>query len=157
MDNVYMFANSDAEKLRSERQRNTQRRRFTVVSSQTREVPKVLIVDDSSVLSDALKQQLEAAGYHVIFHSKSPGIMVKILCEQPDIILIDTDTTDVQGRVVCSMIKNFSTVAHTPILLLSAQSEEDLNRMVSDYWAHGYIHKYWDHASIIKKVSEFIR
>jgi DNA-binding response OmpR family regulator len=78
---------------------------------------RVLVVDDDLEFADVLREILASAGYHVA-HARS-GVEARAMLDQvqPRLIILDLMLPDVDGLVLCSMLKARAAV---PIVVCSA-------------------------------------
>lgn len=86
--------------------------------------PCVLIVEDESAQREVLKYNLEAEGFAVVYAENGDEAMLLVAEEQPDLILLDWMLPNVSGLEVCRRIKADPATRQTPIIMLSARSEE---------------------------------
>ena len=102
---------------------------------------KVLVADDSPVIRAAVTSLLHEAGFEVVTASDGFEAIRVFYAELPDLVLLDIKMPKMTGYVVCRLIKEDYTVAHIPVLILTAlDSAEDR------YWseksgADGYLTK----------------
>ena len=92
---------------------------------------RVLVADDSPVIRAAVSELLVINGYDVVQASDGIEVVQRFYEDLPDLVLLDLERPGLNGYVVCRMIKEDWTVAHIPVIILTAhQSAEDR------YWAH---------------------
>lgn len=84
----------------------------------------VLIADDEPVTRTLLVGMLSET-YQVITALDGPEALAKYRSHRPDILLLDVQMPELDGCVVCERIRADESDEHVPILLMSAQSEED--------------------------------
>ena len=102
---------------------------------------KVLVADDSPVIRAAVTSLLTEAGFDVVTARDGFEAIQVFYSELPDLVLLDIRMPKMTGYVVCRLIKEDYSVAHIPVLILTAlDSAEDR------YWgeksgADGYLTK----------------
>ncbi len=102
---------------------------------------RILVADDSPVIRAAVSSLLRDAGYEVVTAEDGIEAIQKFYSEPPDMVLLDIKMPRMSGYVACRLIKEDWSVAHIPILILTAlDSAEDR------YWseksgADGYLTK----------------
>jgi DNA-binding response OmpR family regulator len=102
---------------------------------------KILVADDSPVIRAAVGSLLKEAGYEVITAEDGIEAIQQFYSQVPDLVLLDIKMPRMSGYVACRLIKEDWSVAHIPILILTAlDSAEDR------YWseksgADGYLTK----------------
>lgn len=98
---------------------------------------KILIIEDEDFLRDILKRYLEKEGYNVV-EAASGEIGLEIFYnDNYALVLLDVMLPGIQGWDVCKEIKRIS---NTPIIMLTARTEEEdeikgLQLGVEDYIA----------------------
>ena len=126
------------------------------ISAQHLKRPKVLVIDNDETNFETIKINLQNAGYKVIEHTKSLGMMITIMDERPDLILLDIKMPLLDGPMLCQLIKKNRQISNTPILLYSFLNERQLDKKVAECEAQGYIHKSWEMKRVIRKVSKYL-
>jgi DNA-binding response OmpR family regulator len=85
---------------------------------------KILVVDDDVDLLTNMKSFLKKQGYEVAVTTSCKEGTEILLSFQPDLILLDVNVGDEDGRDMCRLIKNQAKYKHIPVLLISARHEE---------------------------------
>ena len=86
---------------------------------------KILIVDDIDTNRTLLRQTLAALkGYDVIEASSGPEAINQFEAENPDLILMDINMPEMDGREATTTIKAQTGDNYTPIIFLTALSAE---------------------------------
>lgn len=90
---------------------------------------RILLVDDESSFTDALKLYLEMTGrYKVRTVNKGMEAVATAKAFRPDLILLDVIMPDVDGGNVASQLKEERELARVPVLFLTAAiSREEVN------------------------------
>jgi len=101
----------------------------------------VLVIDVVAENISLLTEDLEADGYRVLSSTKGLTGIVIALEQQPDVVLLDLMTSDIDGFKVCRLLKDDQRTCKIPIILIS--SREDLDEIMhgSDLGATDYISK----------------
>jgi two-component system, OmpR family, alkaline phosphatase synthesis response regulator PhoP len=123
---------------------------------ESKKMPTILIIDNQIKNVVKLKMELQLAGYRVIVHTNSLGMMGTIMEERPDLILLDIKMPLLDGQMLCRLIKRNQQLAKTHILLYSALTEKQLCKKVVEYQAQDYIPKSWAIEQVIYKVSQYL-
>jgi len=84
---------------------------------------KILIVDDEKDIIEFLQYNLEHKGYEVITSYDGKGALEK-LSENPDLIVLDVMMPEMDGYEVCKKIREIDKFKNTPVLFLTARSNE---------------------------------
>ncbi|MBV9470633.1 MAG: response regulator [Abitibacteriaceae bacterium] len=81
------------------------------------EARKVLVADDSPVVSKILSRTLQGAGYTVINAADGMEAAQAVYCELPDLVVLDIFMPRMNGYQVCRLLKHDPLVAHIPIII----------------------------------------
>ena len=85
--------------------------------------PKIIIVDDSSLLRKLTKKMLPEDDYEVIVAENGKDCLKKLDSFSPDVILSDIVMPEMSGIELCKTIKTSRKFKHIPVLLMSTESE----------------------------------
>ncbi|MCT4556137.1 MAG: phosphate regulon transcriptional regulator PhoB [Pelagimonas sp.] len=88
------------------------------------EQPTVLLVEDEPAQREVLSYNLEAEGFRVVRAENGEEGLMLVDEEAPDIIVLDWMLPKVSGIEVCRQVKTRPDTRSTPIIMLSARSEE---------------------------------
>ncbi|KNG95619.1 phosphate regulon transcriptional regulator PhoB [Pseudaestuariivita atlantica] len=86
--------------------------------------PTVLVVEDEAAQRDVLSYNLEAEGFRVLRAETGDEALLMVAENAPDIIVLDWMLPGVSGIEVCRQVKARPATRNTPIIMLSARSEE---------------------------------
>ncbi|WP_391482055.1 phosphate regulon transcriptional regulator PhoB [Nereida sp. NH-UV-3] len=86
--------------------------------------PVVLVVEDEMAQREVLVYNLEAESFRVVTAETGEDAMLAVDEQAPDIILLDWMLPAVSGIEVCRRLKARPDTVGTPIIMLSARSEE---------------------------------
>lgn len=86
--------------------------------------PSVLVVEDEPAQREILTYNLEAEGFRVIGVENGHDALVLIEEERPDLILLDWMLPGTSGIEICRQIKMRPESRMTPVIIISARSEE---------------------------------
>jgi DNA-binding response OmpR family regulator len=116
----------------------------------------VLIVDDDSDLRGALAEQLELDDQFVVHQAGAGEAGVRLAQEQrPDLVLLDVDLPDIDGREVCRRMRAAGVAA--PIIMLTAATG-DLDTIGGlDAGANDYVTKPFKFAVLLARIRAQLR
>ena len=86
--------------------------------------PHVLIVEDEPAQREVLAYNLEAEGFRASRAEDGEQALVMIDEDAPDVIVLDWMLPNLSGIEVCRQLKSRPETRDTPIIMLSARSEE---------------------------------
>src|SRR5438552_13700047 len=100
---------------------------------------KILIVDDAEGSRYVLTRMLQRARYEV--REAATGLeALRLAAENPDLVILDINLPDLNGREVCRRLKADPATASIPVLHLSASFVESENRAEGlESGADGYL------------------
>ena len=115
---------------------------------------KVMIVDDDSRIRVLLRMYLEKADFQVT--EAEDGVAALLLYQQnkPDIILLDIMMPVLDGLETCRQIRKLDS---TPIILLTARTEEDDKLLAFGSGADDYIEKPFNPSEVIARIRAILR
>jgi CheY-like chemotaxis protein len=88
---------------------------------------RVLLAEDDRALRRFLEVLLERAGYEVIPASDGLEAMKMALSTPIDVVVTDAMMPNLSGHEFCRFIRNSPTLAHLPVILLSALERKETN------------------------------
>jgi len=116
---------------------------------------KILLIDDDKFLLDALAQFLSMEKFDVKVLDQSDLIQSTISTFNPDLIILDIDLGDADGRLICDELRINEATAHIPIILLTGLSYEEIAAI--DCMADAIIGKPFESSMLMLSVKELTR
>jgi len=86
---------------------------------------RILLAEDDRALRRFLQIILERAGYTVIPAADGLEAMKIALSSAVDILVTDAMMPNLSGHELCRFIRNSQTLAHMPVILLSALEQKE--------------------------------
>ena len=115
---------------------------------------KVLVVEDEENICSLLSTVLEANGYKMITaHTCEEGKMM-FLSHTPDLILLDLGLSDDDGLNFVKYAREYAT---TPIIVLSARTEERDKVVALDMGVNDYVTKPFGTAELLARMRAALR
>jgi DNA-binding response OmpR family regulator len=116
----------------------------------------VLIVDDDADLREALAEQLELAGEFTAVQGGAGEIGIRLAQEQrPDLVLLDVDLPDLDGREVCRRMRASGVSA--PIIMLTGASTDNDTILGLEAGANDYVVKPFRFAVLLARIRAQLR
>ena len=92
-------------------------------------MPHVLVVDDDPVVADLVAFRLQRLGLEVTVESDGESGLAAARRLRPDLVVLDWLMPRMDGLEVCRALRADLALARTPVLMLTAKSQEpDLER-----------------------------
>src|SRR6476620_5674966 len=88
---------------------------------------RVLLAEDDRALRRFLQIILERAGYTVVPAADGLEAMKIALSSPVDVVITDAMMPNLSGHELCRFIRNSQTLAHLPVILLSALEQKESN------------------------------
>lgn len=117
---------------------------------------RILILDDDQDILDVVAYLLTDSGFEV--KTLSTGELVKAVISEfhPDLVLIDVMLADMDGRVICSNLKEDHNTLHIPVILISGT--HDLSASLSQQGGpNDFIPKPFDIDTLLNKVKAHLQ
>jgi DNA-binding response OmpR family regulator len=85
----------------------------------------VLLVDDSPSITQFLSSYLETRGYAVLTAANGTQALQLVPRQRPDVILLDVMMPGLDGLTVCRRLKADAELRSIPVILVTAQADEE--------------------------------
>jgi PAS domain S-box-containing protein len=131
--------------------------RFRNPNSAIRNRTTILNVDDDDASRYAVSHILHQAGFEVI-EAASGAEVLRLVRENPDLVILDVNLPDISGLEVCRRIKADPATSLMPVLMLSATYRDDQARVKGlESGADGYLTHPVEPQVLISTVKAFLR
>ncbi|UJR80100.1 response regulator [Sandaracinus amylolyticus] len=117
---------------------------------------KIMIVDDSPLIIDVVGTVLRGAGYEVVTRSVAVGASAAILRERPALVLIDVSMPLVTGTEISQSLRGSRSSHESVIVLHSDRPAEQLDALVKECGADGYVRKTGNPRELLAEVSRWL-
>ena len=118
---------------------------------------RILLVDDEKDMVYAVKLQLEANNYEVITASDGQEGLEKARREKPDLIILDLMLPKIDGYKVCRMLKFDEKYKKIAIILFTARSQKNDEKVGFEVGADAYITKPFDPKVLLEKIKILLK
>lgn len=115
---------------------------------------KILLVEDDENIRIMVGAMLESAGYQVIETRSCSAALTLVGSYLPDLILLDLGLPDMDGMELLAYVRKTEL---TPIIVLSARSDESEKVKAFDLGANDYITKPFSAAEFLARVRSVLR
>ncbi len=115
---------------------------------------KILLVEDEESICVFVSALLESNGYQVLIaHNAAAGGMM-YASHVPDLVILDLGLPDADGRTVLEKIRK---TALTPVIVLSARTDENEKVELLDMGANDYVTKPFGSSELLARVRSALR
>jgi two-component system alkaline phosphatase synthesis response regulator PhoP len=118
---------------------------------------KILIVDDEKDILDLLEYNLTSDGYQVFLGRNGQEAIDLAAAHQPDLIILDIMMPVMDGIQACEQIRKRSDLAHTPVVFLTARTEEYAELAGFEAGGDDYIVKPVKTRVLLKRIKALLR
>jgi len=115
---------------------------------------KILVADDDLDLLLLMQYTLTKEGYEVKILPNGKAVLPVVETFEPDLVILDINLGDADGRELCQQIKAMAAFHNLPIILYSAEDFPDLQ--IADCHASAFIKKPFTTSQFLQKVNELI-
>ena len=113
-----------------------------------------IVIEDERNIASFIENVLTNESYKVLTASTGRDGLTLIASQCPDIILLDLGLPDMDGM---DIIKEVRTFAKTPIIVISARTQEDEKVAALDYGADDYITKPFGTSEMMARIRTALR
>jgi two-component system response regulator VicR len=85
---------------------------------------KILVVDDSKLVTDIVKMRLEMFGYNVQLAHSGEEALAKVAQEVPDLMVLDVQMPGIDGYEVCRRLRDDPALDDLRIIMLTSSDDK---------------------------------
>lgn len=118
---------------------------------------KILIVDDEENILELIKFNLQPLGYDVLTLNNGSDALNVIRQHKPKLVLLDLMLPGMDGYDICKEIRKDNSISHTPVIMITAKSEELDKILGLELGADDYITKPFSVRELLARVKAVLR
>ena len=118
---------------------------------------KILIVEDERDIVELLRYNLQEAGFETDYVRNGADALHRAVEQSPDLILLDLMLPEVDGLIVCRLLKNDPRTKNIPIVMVTAKTEERDRIAGLELGVDDYITKPFSPKEVVLRVSAVLR
>jgi adenylate cyclase len=122
-----------------------------------RDVPLILVVDDTPQNLDLLTRRLRSQGYEVATAADGEEALARVAELAPDLVLLDIMMPRLDGIETVRRLKADPAHRHIPVILVTAKSDPRDVVQGLDAGGDDYLTKPIDHAALLARVRSMLR
>src|SRR5512136_216213 len=118
---------------------------------------RILVVDDTGLDRERLKDELTGEGYHVATAQDGEEALAKVAAEAPDLILLDVIMPKLDGYEVCRLLKSDGRTILIPVVLItSLQATEERIKGI-EAGADDFLSKPFNRQELLTRVRSLLK
>jgi two-component system phosphate regulon response regulator PhoB len=118
---------------------------------------KVAVVEDEAELASLIEYNLTRDGFQVQVLGGAGGTLQQLEAWQPDLIVLDVMLPGMDGFDLCRLIRQTPALARTPVIFLTARSEEVDRVLGLEIGGDDYITKPFSPRELVARVKAHLR
>ncbi len=115
--------------------------------------PTVLCVDDERDILDLLTYHLTRAGCRILTASSGREALATIRVDRPHLVLLDLMLPDIDGFGVCEILRDDPATAALPIVILSAWSSPESQRLGTEFGVLDFVRKPFNPHNLVDRLA----
>lgn len=127
----------------------------TQAIEQTTGKKRILIIDDEAAMRNAVRRVLQSTQYDIISAQDGFQAGVKVIAEQPDLIILDLSMPGLDGFDVIQFIRQRPDLTKVKILVLSGLAPADLAESIK-IGANDAVAKPFDNSDLLSRVKTLL-
>ena len=117
---------------------------------------KILVVDDSAVVLQSMKEML-GKDYDIMTANSGVSALRSMFLERPDLVLLDYEMPVCDGRQVLEMIRSEKEFADMPVIFLTGTVDKERVTKVIALKPAGYLLKTMEPEKIKENIDDFFQ
>ncbi|MDH5174330.1 MAG: response regulator [Elusimicrobiota bacterium] len=113
---------------------------------------KILVIEDEEDIANLVKTALEGEGFEVTVGYSGEEGLEKIHSTPPDLLVLDLGLPGMSGYQVCQKIRDDVSLAHIPIIMLTAKGSTSDKVIGLSYAPDDYITKPFQNEELVARV-----
>jgi len=118
---------------------------------------KILIVEDEADIQEMIRYNLEKEGFKTITVAKGEDAIRVVEKESPDLIILDLMLPGIDGLEVCRILRGRYDIVQTPIIMLTAKSQEADKVVGLELGSDDYMTKPFSPRELIARIKAILR
>jgi two-component system phosphate regulon response regulator PhoB len=124
-------------------------------NSRTRNV--IFVVEDDPDVARLIEHNVRAAGYEATTFFSAASVVASAILLRPSLFLLDIMLPGMSGFDLCRQIRQHEQLSRTPVIFLSARTQEPDRVQAFDVGGDGYITKPFSPRELIARVRNVLR
>ena len=113
---------------------------------------RVLLVDDEPIILSIVEINLRLAGFEVSACASGEEALCQAQERPPDVVVLDVLLPGIDGFEVCRRLRAIREVADVPVIMLTAQAQDEDRQRGYALGVHEYVTKPFDPRALVELV-----
>jgi len=118
---------------------------------------RIFVVEDEEDIARLIRHNLQAAGYDVQTFLNGSTVVAQALREQPSLFLLDVMLPGMDGFDLCRQIRLTTALAKTPVIFLTAKTDESDRVKGLELGGDDYITKPFSPRELVARIRTVLR
>ncbi|MEC8443902.1 MAG: Hpt domain-containing protein [Pseudomonadota bacterium] len=123
---------------------------------QERQLPKVLVVDDSVTVRKVTTRLLERHGFEVSTAKDGMHAMEVLQDEKPDVMLLDIEMPRMDGFEVASLVRHDARLQDVPIIMITSRTGDKHRERAMSIGVNEYMGKPFQEEALLENIQRFL-
>ena len=119
--------------------------------------PKILIVDDEKHIVEAIRYNLDKAGFRTLTAADGARALELAQRELPDLITLDVMLPELDGWEVCRLLRQDTRTTRIPIIMLTVKGDEADKVVGLELGADDYLTKPFSPKELVARIKAVLR
>lgn len=120
-------------------------------------MPRILVVEDDPDIAQLVARYLQKAGFTTEVIASGREAVGAISARPPDLLILDLMLPHVDGLEICRFVRGHDKIAATPIIMLTARSDESDRIVGLEIGADDYLAKPFSPNELVARVRALLR
>jgi two-component system, OmpR family, alkaline phosphatase synthesis response regulator PhoP len=118
---------------------------------------QILVVEDDTDIAALIAHYLERAGHRVETLASGSDVLPRLRRQAADLVILDLMLPGLDGMVVCQAMRADPAIAHIPVIMLTARSDESDRISGLELGADDYVTKPFSPKELSARVTALLR
>ena len=119
--------------------------------------PKILVVDDEPHIVEAIRYNVERAGFRTLIAANGKRALELAQRELPDLITLDVMLPDLDGWEICRLLRQDRRTARIPVIMLTVKADEADTIIGLELGADDYVTKPFSPKELVARIKAVLR
>jgi chemosensory pili system protein ChpA (sensor histidine kinase/response regulator) len=128
----------------------------SIAEAEPRQMPTVMVVDDSLTMRKVITRLLTREGYHALAAKDGVDALQQLESVLPDAILLDIEMPRMDGFELTRAIRGNARTAHIPLIVISSRTADKHRKYAAELGVNVYLGKPYQEEELLQHLAGFI-